>query len=131
MKSLKKTQAAAIISEHFRSLEGVPPGEDVSVSARGAGRRMVEIYRLLTREMPQSPGIEALYESNEVPAVEWSSPTERRPDELFYVQPGFGGEPDIVIKGDQDGSSPKEIQSAKAQGRIEGKGKTGKGEDEQ
>lgn len=83
-------------------------GRDVLVSAKGAGRRMVEIYRLLTNEMPQSPGIEAVYNSDEEPAVEWATPVERPPDELFYVEPGFGGEPDILFKGDQDGTSKKE-----------------------
>ena len=115
MKSLKKTQAAAIISEHFRSLTKRQPGGIVLVSAEHAGRQMVEIYRLLTNEMPQSPGIEATYDADEVPAVEWASPTERRPDELFYVKPGFGGEPDILIKGDQDGTSKKAIQGNQAE----------------
>lgn len=107
--SLRKTQAAAIIREHFRMMQG--GRENVLVSAREAGSRMVEIYRLLTNEMPQSPGIEAVYDADEVPAVEWATPIERRPDELFYVEPGFGGEPDIMIKGDQNGTSQKEINA--------------------
>jgi hypothetical protein len=102
----KKTQAAAIIREHFQMMEA--GRENVLVSAKEAGRRMVEIYRLLTDEMPQSPGLEEFYGSDEEPAVEWATPNERRPDELFYVEPGFGGEPDILIKGDQDGTSQKE-----------------------
>jgi hypothetical protein len=108
--SLKKSQAAAIISEHFRVLKGISSNQDVLVSAKEAGRQMVEIYRLLTSEMPQSTGIEVMYNTDEVPAVEWASPTERPPDELFYVRPGFGREPDILIKGDQDGEGRKEIQ---------------------
>jgi len=115
MKSLKKTQAAAIIREHFRMMEA--GRENVLVSAKVAGSRMVEIYRLLTNEMPQAPGIDAVCDADEEPAVEWATPIERRPDELFYVEPGFGGEPDIMIKGDQDGTSQKEITSTQAQGR--------------
>ena len=116
--TLKKTQAAKIIEEHFRVFqreggetvsppggarlggETVSPPDDVLVSARMAGRRMVEIYRLLTGEMPQSPGIEVEYRSNELPGVEFSSPLERDPSELYYAHPG---DPDILIPGDDNG----------------------------
>ena len=112
MKSLKKRQATAIISELFKVLRHDP---DAAISVEEAGRRMVEIYRLLTDEMPQSPGIEEVFDADEELAVEWATPIERRPDELFYVKPGFGGEPDILIKGDQNGTSQKEIQSPQDQ----------------
>lgn len=125
----QKTQAAAIISEHFRVLN-LHPGEDVLVSGRASGRQMVEIYRLLTGEMPQSPGIEDVYETGETPAVEWSTPVERNPNELFYVQPGFGGDPDILIKGDQNGASKEsknhQVESFQAKALAPGK----KGEDQ-
>jgi hypothetical protein len=87
---------------------------------------MVEVYRLLTGEMPQSPGIEFVYRADETPAVEWSSPIERRPDELLYVLPGFSGEPDIVIKGDHHGEQEevKDItQGAAPKALLGGKGK--------
>jgi len=102
MRSLKRTQAAKVIEEHFRSLTSTHEHEDVLVSARVAGRRMVEIYRLLTGEMPQAVGIEAEYFSDEMPGVEFASPTERDPSEVVYVHPGLGGEPDVLIKGDQN-----------------------------
>jgi hypothetical protein len=120
----KKSRAAAIISEHFKVLDMHPDVEDVYVSARDAGCRMVEIYRLLTDEMPQSPGIEAVYNADEQPAVEWAAPIERRPDELFYVKPGFGGEPDILIKGDQHGNTQDKTiqQGAAPKALLKGKG---------
>jgi len=98
--SLGKYQAAKIIEEHFRVLVSRKADEDVLVSARASGRRMVEIYRLLTNEMPQSVGIEAEYHVDELPGVEYTSPVERPPDEILYVHPGQGGEPDVVIEGD-------------------------------
>jgi len=100
-----KTRAAEIIRKHLLILERFPRAE---ILVEDACRRMVEIYRILTNEMPQSPGLEELYRSNEEPAVEWATPLERTPDELFYVQPGFGNKPDILIKGDQDGTSKEE-----------------------
>ena len=105
MRSLRRQQASDIIREHFQSLKGVGAGTDVLVSARGSGRRMVEIYRLLTGEMPQAPGIEAEYYGDETPAVEFASPTERDPNETYYVVTGRGEDPDVLIKGDQNGSS--------------------------
>lgn len=105
--SLKKTQAAKIIEEHFRYLSSARvKGDDVPVSAREAGRRMVEIYRLLTGEMPQAAGIEEEYHGDELPGVEFPSPLERDPNEVFYVHPG---QPDILIPGDQHGNDQKSI----------------------
>lgn len=99
MKTLRKTQAALIIEEHFQSLKGRRDGDDVLVSARAAGRRMVEIYRLLTGEMPQSGGVEAEFRGDELPGVEFPSPLERDPNEIFYVYPG---PPDVLVSGDQN-----------------------------
>ena len=102
MKSLKRQQAAKIIEEHFRAITRAK--EDVLVSGREAGRRMVEIYRLLTGEMPQAPGIESEFRADELPALEWASPSERDPNEVFQVIASNGLEPDIIIPGDQNGS---------------------------
>jgi hypothetical protein len=97
--NLKNQQAAELIRRHFELLDRLEPGvADILVSAREAGRKMVEIYRLLTGEMPQSPGVEHEYQPEETPAVEWSAPTERDPNDINYVHPG---DPDVVIKGDQ------------------------------
>lgn len=106
--SLKRSQAARIIEEHFRRLKSVRPGEDVLVSARQTGRAMVEVYRLLTGSMPQSAGIEAEFHGDELPGVEFASPTERDPNKVYYVHPGQDGEPDVLIPGDQDDSSVPE-----------------------
>jgi hypothetical protein len=89
------------------------------VSAREAGRRMIEIYRLLTDEMPQVPGIEMEYKGDELPAVEFASPSERDPNETYYVITGDGaGEPDVLIKGDQNGNSEKGSPEEGSQKRI-------------
>jgi hypothetical protein len=112
MVSFRKQQATEIIREHFLKLRHVEENEDVLVSAREAGRRLVEIYRLLTNEMPQSPGIEVEYYGDETPAVEFASPTERDPNEAFYVVTGSGNEPDILIKGDQNGSDEKSSEGS-------------------
>jgi len=111
MVNLRRRQATDIIREHFEGLQRRGPGEDVLVSAREAGRRMVEIYRLLTNEMPQAPGIEVEYHGDELPAVEFASPTERDPNETYYVITGErAGEPDVMIKGDQDGNEESNTQ---------------------
>jgi hypothetical protein len=67
---------------------------------------MVELYWLLTGEMPQVPGIEDdvscydfRYSFN--PALEWTS-HEADPNQIMSVIPGLGEGPDILIKGDQD-----------------------------
>lgn len=65
-----------------------------------AARGMIEIFRLLTGDMPQSPGVEKLYDANELPGVEWASPVERDPNRVWYVTPG---DPDIIEeKGDHE-----------------------------
>jgi len=111
MVSHRRQQATDIIREHFYSLKDVDSDTDVMVSARSTGRMMVEIYRLLTNEMPQAPGIEAEYYGDETPAVEFVTPTERDPSETYYVIPGVGvGNPDVMIKGDQNGSSEENSQ---------------------
>jgi hypothetical protein len=67
---------------------------------------MVEIYRLLTGEMPQAAGIEVEYQGDELPGVEFASPIERNPNEIFHVNISVHlGDPDILIPGDQDGES--------------------------
>ena len=109
MKSLKRQQAAKIIEEHFAALQDLKSGTDVLVSARDTGRRMVEIYRLLTNEMPQAPGIESEYHSDELPALEWTSPTERDPNEHYQVITDVT-EPDILIPGDQNGDKESESE---------------------
>ena len=115
MVSHRRQQASDIIREHFRSLERIGPKEDVLVSARAAGRRMVEIYRLLTGDMPQAPGIEVEYAGDELPAVEFASPSERNPNDVYYVMTGSGKEPDILIKGDQHGNE----ESNTTKGQLE------------
>lgn len=102
MKSHKKQTASRIIEEHFRVLQN---RYDAPVSAREAGWRMVEIYRLLAGEMPQSPGIEAVYRCDETPGVEWRTPNERDPNEVFHVVTDEGEGPDILIPGDHHGDS--------------------------
>lgn len=61
-----------------------------------AAWRATEVYRLLTGEMPQSPGLEKIYAPDEMPGVELASPTERDPSRLLYVQAGEYGEPDVI-----------------------------------
>ena len=61
-----------------------------------AAWRATEVYRLLTGEMPQAPGLEKIYNSDELPGVEWASPVERDPGEVLYVHVGEGLEPDII-----------------------------------
>lgn len=126
MVSHRRQQAADIVREHFRSLERIGPKEDVLVSAREAGRKMVEIYRLLTGDMPQAPGIEVEYAGDELPAVEFASPSERDPNEIYYVMTGAGGEPDVLIKGDQHGN-----QEGNTQGQLEEQKPKGISEGEQ
>jgi hypothetical protein len=99
-----RQRAADLITQHFKVLEDVEPNTTVLVDARHTGKMMVEIYRLLTNEMPQSPGIDIEYFGNETPAVEWASPTERDPGEVYYVHPG---NPDILIKGDHHGEESR------------------------
>lgn len=96
----RKKQATDIITSVFRGIKeaevGVA-GVHITIDARLAGRMMVSIYRLLTGEMPQSPGIEIEFRADELPAVELASPTERGPNRALYVQAGGGpGEPDVI-----------------------------------
>ena len=112
MKSLKRQQAVKIIEEHFAALQNLKQSDDVLVSARDTGRRMVEIYRLLTNEMPQVPGLESEYHSDELPALEWASPTERDPNECYQVITDVT-EPDILIPGDQNGDQESEDRKLK------------------
>ena len=94
--------ATDIITELFKRLHKTP---SLFISGRDAGVKMVQIYRLLTGEMPQSPGIEYDFSPEEMPALEWASPTERDPDKILCVHPGSGDSPDIILKGDQDDES--------------------------
>lgn len=63
---------------------------------------------LLTGSMPQASGIECEYHGDEFPAVEFASPTERDPNEVYFVHPGQGGNPDVLIPGDQHDRSAEE-----------------------
>ena len=111
---MNKTRAAHLIREHFEVLQGANSHHLVLTSARDSGRRMVEIYRLLTGELPQVPGIEIAFHADETPAVEWSSPTERDPSEVLYVLPG---NPDIILRGDQtNGISSNEREDQRSLG---------------
>ena len=109
--SLKHSQAVematAIIEEHFRLLRGVKGREDVLVSGRTSGRWMVEIFRLLTGSMPQAAGIEVEFHGDELPGVEFASPVERDPNDVYFVYPGKLGEPDVLVPGDQHGKEER------------------------
>jgi hypothetical protein len=126
--SLKRQQAAKIIEEHFACLRRAKPREDVLVSARESGRRLVEVFRLLTGDMPQAAGIDVEFTPDETPALEWTSPVERDPNELYAVDTQPGG-PDILTPmGDHHGSSQKEDEE---ENRIEentGQGLQGPGQ---
>ena len=102
--NLKQTQAVEmatrIIEEHFRLLRGVKGKEDVLVSGRISGRWMVEIFRLLTGSMPQAAGIEVEFHGDELPGVEFASPVERDPNDVYFVYPGKEGQPDVLVPGD-------------------------------
>jgi len=84
--SLNETKAAKLIEEWFAPLQQ----EDKEVSARKAGTVMVALYRLLTGEMPQSPGIPIL--SDELPGVNFDSYRQR------INRLGDGKEPDIFVE---------------------------------
>ena len=77
--------------------------------------QMVELYWLLTREMPQVPGIEFDFPLTFEPALEWT-PHEADPNKIVSVIPGFGEKPDILIKGDQDAE-----EEAKDRGELDGR----------
>jgi hypothetical protein len=106
--------ATNIITAFFKRLKESPK---LYVSGRDAGIQMVQLYRLLTGEMPQSPGIEYDFSPEEMPALEWASPTERDPDKILCVHPGSGTSPDIILKGDQDdeGTAKKELGAGQLQ----------------
>jgi len=93
---------------------------------------MVQIYWLLTGEMPMVEDLDLIDLPLHPPAIEFVSPTEREdPDaagNIVYVHPGLGDDPDIIIQGDQhdqeDGFVPRlseeSIQDVKdAQARKE------------
>ena len=125
--SLRKQQAARVIEEHFAQLRRLKPNEDVLVSAREAGRRLVEVFRLLTDDMPQAVGIDIEFTPDERPALEWASPTERDPNELYAVDVVPGG-PDILTpRGDQHGNQESNQENCLKEGAgegIEGRSKT-------
>jgi hypothetical protein len=79
------------------------PGSTILLGSLAKKFRMklVELYWLLTGEMPQVPGIEQDFPYTFEPALEWT-PHEVDPNNIVSVIPGFGAEPDILIKGDQD-----------------------------
>jgi hypothetical protein len=119
-KSLKKQQAAKIIEEHFACLRRARPNEDVLVSAREAGRRLVEVFRLLTDDMPQATGIDVEFTPDERPALEWVSPTERDPNELYAVDPAPGG-PDILTPmGDHHGNKEDQQEDQNSSKGLQG-----------
>ena len=66
----RKTLAAKIIEDHFQDLAE----KDYNVSARQVGLKMIEIYRLLTDEMPQSAGIHAVIDPKELPPLDFARP---------------------------------------------------------
>lgn len=104
---LKRARATKIIEEHFKCISNEI---EVLVSAREAGRKMVEIYRLLTGDMPQAVGIDVEYRGDELPGVEFATPMERSAQRVTAVHPGFGDEPDILIEGDQDDDDEKLLE---------------------
>ena len=110
--------ATDIITAFFKRLKESPK---LYVSGRDAGVQMVQIYRLLTGEMPQSPGIEYDFSSEEMPALEWASPTERDPDKILCVHPGSGDSPDIILKGDQDDESATKKELGPNQPLLKGR----------
>ena len=59
-----------MIEDHFRDLQR----RDYQVSAREAGKKMIQIFRELTGEMPQAAGIDAVLTPDELPALEWGQP---------------------------------------------------------
>ena len=100
----RKVRATNLISEHFALFRA----GRTEITMYEAGKLLVELYRELTGEMPQSPGIEMLYHADETPAVEFVSPSEGLPDNIQCVVPGFNGEPDILLEGDHYESKGKE-----------------------
>jgi len=70
---------------------------------------MIEVYRTFTGELPQIPGLERYYHQDEMPALEFSSPAMSDPNDIQLVHPAENlGDPDILIKGDQNASSEEE-----------------------
>ncbi|NNL46951.1 MAG: hypothetical protein HKO76_01115 [Acidimicrobiia bacterium] len=65
-------------------------------------KKMIEIFRLLTGDMPQSPGVEKLFNADELPGVEWASPVERDPNKVFCVVTGEFSEPDVIIEEEKE-----------------------------
>ena len=106
-------QATALIAHLLRELRANP---HLMVPGRGAAAGLIHIYRLLTGGMPLVPGVDAYYASEELPAIEWASPTERDPNQTLYVYPAEGIGPDIVIEGDhndQESTTPKALTSSR------------------
>jgi hypothetical protein len=102
---VRKQKAAELIAEHIDELRKVLPFRDVNRSAQDAGRRMVQVFWLLTGEMPQVADLDLIDLPSEPPAIEFVSPSEREdPDsagDIVFVHPGLGIDPDIIIQGDQ------------------------------
>ena len=89
-------RATELIRLAYKSPSALPADYD-----RRFRKRMVELYWLLTGEMPQVPGIECDFPYSFDPALEWT-PHEADPGKIMNVYPGRNGEPDILVKGDQD-----------------------------
>jgi hypothetical protein len=79
-------------------------------------KKMVELYWLLTGEMPQVPGIELDFPYSFEPALEWT-PHEADPNQIMSVIPGLGEGPDILIKGDQDAEEEEKDRRRELGGR--------------
>jgi len=81
----KKTLAAKIIEDHFHDLAK----KDYNVSARQTGLKMIQIYRLLTGEMPQAAGIHAVIDPKELPPLNYERPTPEpyQDDRIIDVTP--------------------------------------------
>ena len=94
----QKELARRIIEDAYHRLSQHTPGG----SQRDHCVALVQVFKLLTGEMPQVPGLDLTHYQNEFPAVEWASPRDRELATLNYVYPGSGFNPDVVIEGDHN-----------------------------
>lgn len=128
-----KKKATDLITEVFSYIRQIEAsGAEATMSGRLAGRLMVEMYRVLTGEMPQSPGIEIEYHADELPGVELSSPVERDPSIVRTVMPQrLRGEPDVIWEEggheEKEGRSRGCLDGARAYPRAKGLQPPGKG----
>lgn len=120
---VQKQKAADLIAEHVEQLRRVLPFKDVNVSAQDAGRRMVQIYWLLTGEMPMVGDLDLIDLPLHPPAIEFVSPTEREDHDaagnIVYVHPGLGDDPDIIIQGDQHDQEEDGLETSLPQENVQ------------